>query len=266
VFERFTDRARQVVVMAQEEAARLQHDSVGPGHVLLALLRIQGGAAFVVLTEAGIDYNRARAAVIQQAKPGEAQDAISGGPAEALAAIGIDLTQIRQSAEQNFGPGALLFPRVPFSPAAKRLLPLAELESVALAHFYTGTEHLLLALLDEDDSDVLAALGADQSEIRSKVIRRMAPWADRMQAANAGISRLYRALVASHGPDRPQFRDIMRRLRDQAGDAYREAARQSQQAQQRLADELERVLTAADAEYQAVGGSLPRADDQSAEH
>jgi ATP-dependent Clp protease ATP-binding subunit ClpA len=259
VFERFTDRARKVVVMAQE-AARLQHPSIGPEHVLLALLRIPGSAAFSVLTEAGIDYERARAVVIERAEPGTAPDAASAGPAESLAAIGIDLEQIRRSAEQNFGPGTLRFPGVPFSPAAKRLLPLAWQEALALAHFYVGTEHLLLALLALDDTGVLAALDADASEIRSMVVRRMAPWAERVQAANAGISRLNQALIKSRGPDRPQLQDIMRRLHDQAWAAYGEAAQRSQEAQRHLADELERVLTAADTDYRATGGSLPAAD------
>lgn len=265
MFERFTDRARRAVVTAQEEAAKLQHHSVGPEHLLLALLRLQSGVAFAVLTEAGIDYDRALAAAIEQAEPGGARGAAAAGPAEALAAIGIDLGQIRRSAEQNFGPGALQFPRLTFSPAAKRILPLASREALALGHFHVGTEHLLLGLLADDAAGVLDALGADAGEVRSMVVHRTAPWAERMEAANAGITRLTVTLFGRLGHDRPQAQDMLHRLRDQTGDAYREAARRSQEAQQHLADELERVLTAAAAEYPAAGGTPPAAGPGSAE-
>jgi ATP-dependent Clp protease ATP-binding subunit ClpC len=251
-----------VVVTAEQEAARLQQDAVGPDHVLLGLLRNQGGVACALLTEAGIGYDRARAAVVERAKPGGTPDA---GPTEALAAIGIDLEQIRRSAEQSFGPGALRFPRVRFSPAAKQILQLALREALALSHFYIGTEHLLLGLLWQEDGEagIVAALGADAGEIRSMVVHRVAPWAERLQAANDGIVRLDQALI--HRRDQQQAQDILRRVRDQAGDAYREAAQRSQEAQRRLADELEQVLASASAEYQAAFGSLPATNAGSAD-
>jgi ATP-dependent Clp protease ATP-binding subunit ClpA len=257
VFERFTDLARKAVVLAQEEAGRLQHVSIGPEHVLLALLRLQSGVGFAVLTEAGIDYDQVLAAVSERAEPAGHPEDAPAGPAGALAAIGIDLGQVRRAAEENFGPGALQLP-LPFSPAAKRLLPLAWEAALALGHFYVGTEHLLLALITEDEG-IIAVLGGDAAKIRSAVVHQTAPWTERVGAAGAGISRLNAALRQS--PGQPQARDIMHRLHSQAADAYRQAASQSQEAQQHLAGELERALTVAADEFRAAGGTPPASPD-----
>jgi ATP-dependent Clp protease ATP-binding subunit ClpA len=256
VFERFTDLARKAVVLAQEEAARLQRGCIGPEHVLLGLLRLRSGVAFTVLAEAGIDYDQVLGAVTERAEPAGAPEETPTGRAEALAAIGIDLGQVRRVAEENFGPGALRFP-LPFSPAAKQVFPLAWEAALALDHFYIGTEHLLFGLLTEE-AGIIAALGGDAGKIRSQAVRRTAPWTERVGTANAGIGRLNAALLQS--PDQPQARDIMRRLSSQASDAYRRAALQSQEAQQHLAGELERVLAAAADEFRAAGGTPPDGD------
>ncbi|HXL96723.1 MAG TPA: Clp protease N-terminal domain-containing protein [Streptosporangiaceae bacterium] len=97
-------------MLSQEEAARLQHGRIGPEHVLLALLRLQGGAAFAVLTGDGIDYDRVLAAVTERAEPTGAPEGAPAGAAGALAAIGFDLGQVVRVAEENFGPGALRSP------------------------------------------------------------------------------------------------------------------------------------------------------------
>jgi ATP-dependent Clp protease ATP-binding subunit ClpC len=141
MFERFTDRARLVVVQAQEEARRLDHDHVGPEHILLGLIH----------------------------------DEVGGMAAKALQSLGISLQAVRQRVEENAGRGEQAPPgRIRFTAQAKDVLPLAQQESRDLGHYYIGTEHLLLGLIREGDSvaaRVLSGLGADLDRTREQVIR-----------------------------------------------------------------------------------------------
>lgn len=139
MFERFTDRARLVVVRAQEEARMLDHDHIGPGHLLLALIP-------------------------------------SGGVApKALESMGIDLAVVRQRVEEIIGRGAQAPPgHIPFTPAAKQVLKLSLDEAKALGHGYIGTEHLLLGLISEGDgvaAQVLTGLGAGLDGVRARVVQ-----------------------------------------------------------------------------------------------
>jgi Clp amino terminal domain, pathogenicity island component len=138
-FERFTDRARQVVILAQKEARELGHGSVGPEHVLLGLLAEGGGVAAVALETLGISLEETRERVEEIAGRGE------DAPA---------------------GP-------IPFTPTARQLPEGALREAQRLGHDYVGTEHLLLALRGEGDgvaARVLAALGADYAQLRERVL------------------------------------------------------------------------------------------------
>jgi ATP-dependent Clp protease ATP-binding subunit ClpC len=140
MFERFTDRARLVVVQAREEARRLDHDYVGTEHVLLGLVHDGGGAA-----------------------------------ARALESLGIGLDTVRQRVEQAVGRGGQASPpRIPFTPRVRAIKDLAEQESSALGHHYVGTEHILLGLIREGDgvaARVLSGLGAELAGAREQVIR-----------------------------------------------------------------------------------------------
>ena len=140
MFERFTDRARRVVVLAQEEARMLNHDYIGTEHLLLGLIREGDGYA-----------------------------------ARALESLGISLDAVRQQVEEIIGQGqqAPSGP-VPFTPRAKKVLELSLRESVQLGHNSIGPEHILLGMLREGDgvaAQVLVALGADLNRVRQQVIQ-----------------------------------------------------------------------------------------------
>ncbi len=141
MFERFTDRSRRVVVLAQEEARMLNHDYVGTEHILLGLIREDGGVA-----------------------------------AQALESLGISEEAARQQVEEIVGRGQQDPPRghVPFTRRAKKTLQLSLREAIALGHAYIGTEHILLGLVREDDGvavRVLNGLGVDPNRVRQQVIQ-----------------------------------------------------------------------------------------------
>jgi ATP-dependent Clp protease ATP-binding subunit ClpC len=146
MFERFTDRSRKVVVLAQEEARNLSHDHVGPEHILLGLVREGSGVA-----------------------------------AKALESLGISLETIRERVEGAVGRVDQAPPsgRIPFAEQAKDLLKNSLRESLDLGHDYIGTEHILLAVLRQGESAaarVLADLGADYDRVRAEVTRLLAEY------------------------------------------------------------------------------------------
>jgi ATP-dependent Clp protease ATP-binding subunit ClpA len=141
MFERFTDRARRVVVLAQEEARMLNHDHVGTEHVLLGLIREGGGVA-----------------------------------ARALESLGITEEAARQQVEEIVGRGQPGVQRrhLPFTPPAKKILQLSLREAIALGHAHIGTEHILLGLVRAGDGramQVLNGLGVDPIRVRQQVIQ-----------------------------------------------------------------------------------------------
>jgi ATP-dependent Clp protease ATP-binding subunit ClpA len=138
VFERFTDRARRVLVLAQEEARLLGHPMLGSEHILLGLVAEEHGVAAAVLAHAGVELERAREEVDRLA------------------------SRIGHSA-----PGS-----PPFTPGAKKALEHALRTALSMGHSYIGTEHLLLGVLEEDDTmarRALDALGADPEDLRHRV-------------------------------------------------------------------------------------------------
>jgi ATP-dependent Clp protease ATP-binding subunit ClpA len=140
MFERFTDRARRVVVLAQEEARMLSHNYIGTEHILLGLIHEGTGVA-----------------------------------AKALESLGISLEAVRQQVEEIIGQGQQApSGHIPFTPRAKRVLELSLRESLQLGHNYIGTEHILLGLLREGEgvaAQVLVRLGADLNRVRQQVIQ-----------------------------------------------------------------------------------------------
>jgi Clp amino terminal domain, pathogenicity island component/UvrB/uvrC motif len=139
MFERFTDRARRVVVLAQDEARRLNHNYIGTEHILLGLIHEGEGVA-----------------------------------AKALESLGISLDAVRQQVEEIIGRGQQAHPgHIPFTPRGKKVLELSLRESLQLGHNYIGTEHILLGLIREGDgvaAQVLVKLGADLNRVRQQVI------------------------------------------------------------------------------------------------
>ena len=140
MFERFTDRARRVVVLAQAEARDLDHNYVGTEHILLGLLREGEGVA-----------------------------------ARALSSLGISLDAVRHRVEEIIGRGQqpAASGHIPFTPRAKKVMELSLREALQLGHDYIGTEHILLGLIREGDgvaAQVLIRLGADLNRVRHQVI------------------------------------------------------------------------------------------------
>jgi ATP-dependent Clp protease ATP-binding subunit ClpA len=147
VFERFTPDAREVVVLAQEEARALRHDAIGSEHLLLSLLRLHTPTT-AVLRRHGLDHDAVAGAVAARAG-GEDLDG------EALRTLGIDLDAVRDVAEATFGPGALDAPRrrrgspahIPFTAGAKKVLELALREALAMRSRSITDGHIALGLL-----------------------------------------------------------------------------------------------------------------------
>ena len=140
MFERFTERARQVVVLAQDEARALKHNYIGTEHILLGLLREEEGLAARVLESLDITVEEVRAQVARIVGQG---DEVTTG-------------------------------QIPFTPRAKKVLELALRESRALGHQYIGTEHILLGLVRENDgvaARILLDLGVDAETVREAVGR-----------------------------------------------------------------------------------------------
>jgi ATP-dependent Clp protease ATP-binding subunit ClpC len=139
VFERFTDRARHVVVLAQAEARILEHDYIGTEHILLGLIQEGEGVA-----------------------------------AKALESLEIPLEAVRTQVEEIVGRGqATPTGHIPFTPRAKKVLELSLREALQLGHNYIGTEHLLLGLIREGEgvaAQVLERLGANVERVRQSVI------------------------------------------------------------------------------------------------
>jgi ATP-dependent Clp protease ATP-binding subunit ClpC len=157
MFERFTERARQVVVLAQEEARTLKHNYIGTEHILLGLLREEEGLAARVLESLDITVERVRAQVVRIVGSGE--EVTSG--------------------------------QIPFTPRAKKVLELALREALSLGHNYIGTEHILLGLVRENEgvaARILLDFDADSEKIRNEVIRMLSGPGGRRQGQGSGAA------------------------------------------------------------------------------
>ncbi len=152
MFERFTDRARRVVVLAQEEARMLNHNYIGTEHILLGLIHEGEGVA-----------------------------------AKALESLGISLDAVRQQVEEIIGQGQQApSGHIPFTPRAKKVLELSLREALQLGHNYIGTEHILLGLIREGEgvaAQVLVKLGADLNKVRQQVIQLLSGYQGKEPAA-----------------------------------------------------------------------------------
>ncbi len=179
MFKRFTAAARQAVILAQDEARRRRHRSIGPDHLLLGLLDEPDGGAAALLADLGVSGAELDAAT-RRMRPTGRSGVLSDG--DALASIGIDLDEVRWRVEEAFGPGALDRTRagrrrrhIPFEPAAKRALELSLREALHLRHNYIGTEHLVLGLLagaDPVTAELLRERGVTLEQARAAVVRR----------------------------------------------------------------------------------------------
>ena len=155
MFERFTDRARRVVVLAQEEARMLNHNYIGTEHILLGLIHEGEGVA-----------------------------------AKGLESLGISLEAVRAQVEEIIGQGQQApSGHIPFTPRAKKVLELSLREALQLGHNYIGTEHILLGLIREGEgvaAQVLVKLGADLSRVRQQVIQLLSGYQGKEAVASGG--------------------------------------------------------------------------------
>jgi ATP-dependent Clp protease ATP-binding subunit ClpC len=168
VFERFTDRARRVVVLAQEEARVLNHDYIGTEHILLGLIREGGGVAYQALSQMGVSLVQVRAAIEQMI--GEGQRAPTG--------------------------------HIPFTPRAKKVLELSLREALQLGHTYIGTEHILLGLVREGEgvaAQVLERYGANMDRVRHTVVELLSGYAQTAATAVAGTTETLMSEAAARG-------------------------------------------------------------------
>ncbi len=155
MFERFTDRARRVVVLAQEEARMLNHNYIGTEHILLGLIHEGEGVA-----------------------------------AKALESLGISLEAVRAQVEEIIGQGQQApSGHIPFTPRAKKVLELSLREALQLGHNYIGTEHILLGLIREGEgvaAQVLVKLGADLNRVRQQVIQLLSGYQGKEAVTQGG--------------------------------------------------------------------------------
>jgi ATP-dependent Clp protease ATP-binding subunit ClpC len=186
MFERFTDRARRVLVLAQEEARLLNHNFIGTEHILLGLIHEGEGVA-----------------------------------AKALESLGVSLEAVREKVEETIGPaGSSTTGSPPFTPRAKKVLELSLREALQLGHNYIGTEHMLLGLVREGEgvaAQVLVSLGADLPRVRQQVIQLLSGYQSPggKEGASAGTG-------ASSGQEAPSGSPVL----DQFGRNLTQLARE----------------------------------------
>jgi len=247
MFERFTDRARRAVELAQEEARRLNHNYIGTEHILLGLIREGEGVA-----------------------------------ARALESLGISLEAVRQQVEKIIGRGQQApSGHIPFTPRAKKVLELSLRESLQLGHNYIGTEHILLGLLREGDgvaAQVLVRLGADLNRVLQQVIQLLHGYQG--QDAASGGSRLGERARAGLPDDalawfdaldrrltalerwvsmQPDLEDLDQEIAQVRRDKEAADARQDSQVVMALRDKEEQLLAArADREKEWAGSAAGR--------
>jgi ATP-dependent Clp protease ATP-binding subunit ClpA len=188
MFERFTDRARRVIVLAQEEARLLNHDYIGTEHLLLGLIHEGEGVA-----------------------------------ALALESLGIRLEAVRSQVEEIIGQGqSAPTGHIPFTPRAKKVLELSLRESQQLGHNYIGTEHILLGLVREGEgvaAQVLVKLGADLPRVRQQVIQLLSGYAG---GKEAGVKEAAEQAGARTRLVRMTVPDDLRELEEQLAQVRRQ--------------------------------------------
>jgi ATP-dependent Clp protease ATP-binding subunit ClpC len=187
VFERFTDRARRVIVLAQEEARLLNHNYIGTEHMLLGLIAEGEGVA-----------------------------------AKGLASMHVSLTAVRQQVEDIIGRGQTVpTGHIPFTPRAKKVLELSLREALQLGHNYIGTEHILLGLVREGEgvaAQVLKKLGAGLERTRDQVLAQLSGY------AGAGQEGPSAEAIAEGAPSVPALRWRVVRALDRLGDLEAQVA------------------------------------------
>ena len=245
MFERFTDRARRVVVLAQEEARMLNHNYIGTEHILLGLIHEGEGVA-----------------------------------AKALESLGISLDAVRQQVEEIIGQGQQApSGHIPFTPRAKKVLELSLREAKALGHNYIGTEHILLGLIREGSgvaAQVLVKLGADLNRARQQVVQLLhgyhgedvtgesSPLPDDALTRADSLDRRLAAIERSVGL-RPDLDDLDQQIARVRGEKEAAIDRQEFETSAALRDQEKQLLAARagrEKEWaEAAAGRMPLAQE-----
>jgi hypothetical protein len=243
VFERFTERARQVVVLAQDEARTLRHNYIGTEHLVLGLLREEEGLAARVLESLDITIEEVRAQVARIV--GEGDEVTTG--------------------------------QIPFTPRAKKVLELALREALTLGHNYIGTEHLLLGLVRENEgvgARILLDFGADAEKIRDQVIRMLSQMGFRPPEDPTEVGEPRPPASPPVAPEVVAELEKLRTAREAASEesSYEKAAalRERERRLRRAARQLERAwvgepevrFPTRPAAVRTVVGPPPRAPDE----
>jgi ATP-dependent Clp protease ATP-binding subunit ClpC len=236
MFERFTDRARRVVVLAQEEARMLNHNYIGTEHILLGLIHEGEGVAAKALESLGISLDavrpggrgvrmferftdRARRVVVLAQEEARMLNHNyigtehillglihegEGVAAKALESLGIALEGVRQQVEEIIGQGQQApSGHIPFTPRAKKVLELSLREALQLGHNYIGTEHILLGLIREGEgvaAQVLVKLGADLNRVRQQVLQLLSGYQGTKEAGAGSGSGSSSSSPSEGGP------------------------------------------------------------------
>ena len=186
MFERFTDRARRVVVLAQEESRLLNHNYIGTEHILLGLIHEGQGVA-----------------------------------AKALEAMDVSLEEVRSTVQEMIGQGeAESSGHIPFTPRAKKVLELSLREALQLGHNYIGTEHILLGLVREGEgvaAQVLVKLGADLNRVRQQVVELLQSYTGEANPESLGGAGGWAQTTPLLNEDSAQVMDKARRMAGRIG-------------------------------------------------
>ena len=253
MFGRFTDRAKRVLVSAQDEAEQLGHDFLGCEHILLGMLREGEGIACEVLAAASVTADDVESWIVGRRGRNHVD------PSAALASIGIDLDEVRRRLEETFGEGSLPGnDRPPFTPKAKRTLELARDSALRLGHNSIGTEHLLLGLIDQHDNlacELMAENGIDLLELSTATVDRVAPESIRARDVAARAFKLVAAARAKK--DNEAALAVATELGGQLNAAMRDQLTEVKAASTKLAVVLEAATADAQARLTAAGVAIP---------
>ena len=209
MFEKFTDRARRVLVLAQQEAHAAGHDAITPDHVLLGCVLEHDGIAGRVLGTFSVQHEAVRARLLEIV-PRRSQVS----PVEALASVGVNLLEMKEAVEEAFGAGSFPLPgeRPIFDSAARGVLKASLDAALEWGHNYVGTEHLLLGVLRAEGGEArasLKALGVDAQAVEQRT-----------------SAVVHRYTLVEQQPQRARARDLRRGVQRMPDDGHvRTAAR-----------------------------------------
>ena len=260
MFERFTDRARRVLVEAQSESTENRHGFLGTEHILIGIVRMGEGIGYEALAASGVELGPLREKVGTRLEEWVDPKRHEVSHVDALASIGIDLGAVRSRLEETFGPNALPDPyaRPPFTPKAKESLERALRRALMLRNRYIGVEHELLGVLEIRDGvacQALLDLGVDLDMLDADVVARAAP--EQSRAAKSTQAAIALGVEVRRLELDDEQRERARAIADELTSRYLAAMSAEQAEVNRLAavtaDTVEEAMAAARQALAAAG-------------